>query len=190
MNHSFGLSHFFTQADAMAIGLLIILLLMSITTWTIALQFIRSSWYNHKHAKALLNHPLNNTLNSDNFIEPTIFSWAYQQFTKTPNALEFVLDCCASRLDRGQIVLATIAASAPFVGLLGTVWGIYHALTAIAVSGQASIDKLMGPVGETLLMTALGLMVALPAVMIYNLISRSNAKQLLKIQMVFNRLNT
>ena len=69
-------------------------------------------------------------------------------------------------------VLATVGSVAPFVGLFGTVWGIYHALTAIGISGQASIDKVAGPVGESLIMTASGLAVAIPAVLAYNLFSK------------------
>jgi biopolymer transport protein ExbB len=68
--------------------------------------------------------------------------------------------------------LATVGATAPFVGLLGTVWGIYHALIGIASAGQASIDKIAGPVGEALIMTAAGLTVAIPAVLGYNILGR------------------
>ena len=70
--------------------------------------------------------------------------------------------------------LATVGSTAPFVGLFGTVWGIYHALTAIGIAGQASIDKVAGPVGEALIMTAIGLAVAVPAVMGYNWLVRRN----------------
>ena len=70
--------------------------------------------------------------------------------------------------------LATVGSTAPFIGLFGTVWGIYHALTAIGIAGQASIDKVAGPVGEALIMTALGLAVAVPAVLGYNWLVRRN----------------
>lgn len=76
------------------------------------------------------------------------------------------------RLEFGQVLLASIGSTAPFVGLLGTVWGIYHALGRIAQSGQASIDSVAGPVGETLIMTAFGLVVAIPAVLAYNILGR------------------
>jgi biopolymer transport protein ExbB len=79
-----------------------------------------------------------------------------------------------SRLQDGLAFLATVGSTAPFVGLFGTVWGIYHALTAIGISGQASIDKVAGPVGEALIMTAIGLAVAVPAVMGYNWLIRRN----------------
>lgn len=80
------------------------------------------------------------------------------------------------RLQSGQVLLATVGAVAPFVGLLGTVWGIYHALITIASAGQVSIDKIAGPVGEALIMTAAGLAVAIPAVLGYNLLGRLIAR--------------
>ena len=79
-----------------------------------------------------------------------------------------------SRLQDGLAFLATVGSTAPFVGLFGTVWGIYHALTAIGIAGQASIDKVAGPVGEALIMTAAGLAVAVPAVLGYNWLVRRN----------------
>jgi biopolymer transport protein ExbB len=79
-----------------------------------------------------------------------------------------------SRMQEGLAFLATVGSTAPFVGLFGTVWGIYHALTAIGIAGQASIDKVAGPVGEALIMTAIGLAVAVPAVLGYNWLVRRN----------------
>ncbi len=84
------------------------------------------------------------------------------------------VDAIQSNLTGGMAVLATVGSTAPFVGLFGTVWGIYHALTAIGISGQASIDKVAGPVGEALIMTAIGLAVAVPAVLGYNWLVRRN----------------
>lgn len=78
------------------------------------------------------------------------------------------------RMQGGLTFLATVGSTAPFIGLFGTVWGIYHALTAIGIAGQASIDKVAGPVGEALIMTALGLAVAVPAVLGYNMLVRRN----------------
>jgi len=89
-------------------------------------------------------------------------------------SVQRAVDEISSRLQSGLAVLATVGSTAPFVGLFGTVWGIYHALTAIGLSGQASIDKVAGPVGEALIMTALGLAVAVPAVMGYNWLVRRN----------------
>jgi biopolymer transport protein ExbB len=83
-------------------------------------------------------------------------------------------DNVSSRLQDGLAFLATVGSTSPFVGLFGTVWGIYHALTAIGIAGQASIDKVAGPVGEALIMTAIGLAVAVPAVLGYNWLVRRN----------------
>ena len=80
---------------------------------------------------------------------------------------------CCGKLQFGQVLLATVGATAPFVGLLGTVWGIYHALIGIASAGQITIDKISGPVGESLIMTAAGLAVAIPAVLAYNVLGRA-----------------
>jgi biopolymer transport protein ExbB len=92
-----------------------------------------------------------------------------QQLTRVlRDALHGVLD----KLQYGQVLLATVGSTAPFVGLLGTVWGIYHALTGIASAGQITIDKVSGPVGEALIMTAAGLAVAIPAVLGYNVFGR------------------
>jgi biopolymer transport protein ExbB len=84
------------------------------------------------------------------------------------------VDTVQNRTQDGLAFLATVGSTAPFVGLFGTVWGIYHALTAIGIAGQASIDKVAGPVGEALIMTAMGLAVAVPAVMGYNWLVRRN----------------
>jgi biopolymer transport protein ExbB len=78
------------------------------------------------------------------------------------------------RLESGLTVLATVGATAPFVGLFGTVWGVYHALVAIGLSRAGTLDKVAGPVGEALIMTGLGLAVAIPAVMAYNAFTRGN----------------
>jgi len=89
-------------------------------------------------------------------------------------SIQRAIDNIQSRTQDGLAFLATVGSTAPFVGLFGTVWGIYHALTAIGVAGQASIDKVAGPVGEALIMTALGLAVAVPAVLGYNWLIRRN----------------
>lgn len=92
-----------------------------------------------------------------------------QQLTRVlRDALHLVL----RKLQFGQVLLATVGSTAPFVGLLGTVWGIYHALISISSAGQVTIDKIAGPVGEALIMTAAGLAVAIPAVLAYNVLGR------------------
>lgn len=89
-------------------------------------------------------------------------------------AIQRAVDRVQSNTQNGLAFLATVGSTSPFVGLFGTVWGIYHALTAIGISGQASIDKVAGPVGEALIMTAIGLAVAVPAVLAYNWLVRRN----------------
>jgi len=98
-------------------------------------------------------------------------TWVTQSIQRSTDKVQ-------SRLQDGLAFLATVGATAPFVGLFGTVWGIYHALTAIGISGQASIDKVAGPVGEALIMTAIGLFVAVPAVLGYNWLIRRNKSAL------------
>ncbi|GGD70040.1 MotA/TolQ/ExbB proton channel family protein [Caballeronia grimmiae] len=88
--------------------------------------------------------------------------------------LRDTMDDCVGRMQSGLAILASIGSTSPFVGLFGTVWGIYHALLSMGATGEASIDKVAGPVGEALIMTAFGLFVAIPAVIGYNAISRAN----------------
>ena len=96
-----------------------------------------------------------------------------QQLTRV---LRDALHLALAKLQYGQVLLATVGATAPFVGLLGTVWGIYHALIGIVSAGQVTIDKISGPVGESLIMTAAGLAVAIPAVLGYNVLGRVIAR--------------
>jgi biopolymer transport protein ExbB len=97
-------------------------------------------------------------------------------------SVQRAVDAINSRLQGGLAFLATVGSTSPFVGLFGTVWGIYHALTAIGIAGQASIDKVAGPVGEALIMTALGLATAVPAVLGYNFLIRRNKSALEKVR--------
>ncbi len=97
----------------------------------------------------------------------------HQQLTRL---LRDALHQGTQRLQFGQVLLATVGSTAPFIGLLGTVWGIYHALTTIASAGQITITQVAGPVGEALIMTAAGLAVAIPAVLAYNWLGRSVAR--------------
>lgn len=91
------------------------------------------------------------------------------------------IDQEATKVEYGLTVLASAGSAAPFVGLFGTVWGIYHALVQIGMSGQGTLDKVAGPVGEALIMTAVGLAVAIPAVLSYNAFTRSNRVWLSKL---------
>jgi biopolymer transport protein ExbB len=96
-------------------------------------------------------------------------------------SLRNTLDEFTAKLQSGLAILASVGSTAPFVGLFGTVWGIYHALLSIGAAGQATIDKVAGPIGESLIMTALGLAVAIPAVLGYNALVRGNKGVLLKL---------
>jgi biopolymer transport protein ExbB len=110
-------------------------------------------------------------------------SWLSQDIVRSVATLQM-------RAQEGLSVLATVGSTAPFVGLFGTVWGIYNALVTIGVSGQASIDKVAGPVGEALIMTALGLAVAVPAVLGYNWLVRRNRVSLHAIKGFASELHT
>lgn len=96
----------------------------------------------------------------------------------------------AMKLETGLTLLASVGSIAPFIGLFGTVWGIYHALGTIAVGGQATVDKVAGPVGEALIMTAFGLAVAIPAVLAYNALVRDNRLLMGEIETFAHDLHT
>ncbi|MFT8804693.1 MAG: MotA/TolQ/ExbB proton channel family protein [Acetobacter aceti] len=100
----------------------------------------------------------------------------------TSSQIHRAVDSVQSDLQSGLAFLGTVGSTSPFVGLFGTVWGIYHALTAIGIAGQASIDKVAGPVGESLIMTAIGLGTAVPAVLGYNLLVRRNKTAMERIR--------
>ncbi len=104
-------------------------------------------------------------------------------------SLQRSVDTIAERQQNGLAFLATVGSTAPFVGLFGTVWGIYHALTAIGIAGQASIDKVAGPVGEALIMTAMGLAVAVPAVLGYNWLVRRNKSAMAAVRQFTSQLH-
>lgn len=104
-------------------------------------------------------------------------------------ALRNAIDDTSARMQAGLALLASVGSTAPFVGLFGTVWGIYHALLAIGASGQAAIDQVAGPIGEALVMTALGLAVAIPAVLGYNALVRGNKALLFRLNRFANDLH-
>ena len=186
----------FTQGDAVSRAVALLLLGMSVASWVVILwktwllrrastDVARSTaafWQSASVADALprlqafdreaLVLPLVAATNFDSSTQGTLARAGdtSQQLTRVlRDALHGVLQ----RLNYGQVLLATVGATAPFVGLLGTVWGIYHALMTIASAGQISLDKVAGPVGESLIMTAAGLAVAIPAVLAYNWLGRS-----------------
>ena len=106
-----------------------------------------------------------------------------------PMSITSAVDRVHASTQAGLAFLATVGSTSPFVGLFGTVWGIYHALTAIGISGQASIDKVAGPVGEALIMTAIGLAVAIPAVLGYNWLARRNKAVMDQVREFSEELN-
>ena len=103
-------------------------------------------------------------------------------------SIQRAIENVQSRMQDGLAFLATVGSTAPFVGLFGTVWGIYHALTAIGIAGQASIDKVAGPVGEALIMTAIGLAVVVPAVLGYNFLLGRNKQIMERVKLFSNDL--
>jgi biopolymer transport protein ExbB len=104
-------------------------------------------------------------------------------------SLSGAIDDCAERLQGGLSILASVGSTAPFIGLFGTVWGIYHALTNLGMAGQNTLDKIAGPVGETLIMTAFGLAVAIPAVLAYNAFTRLNRRVVARMQRFARQLH-
>ena len=199
MSPEFGLMHVWTQGDGVTRGVFLLLLAMSLASWFVivhkAMAVLRTRrlaarvegfWHAPDLAEGLsrlgdvranpfrqlaaegrdaaAHHratqaQLHDTLDVSDWIS---------------RALQGSIDHASGRLQAGLAVLASVGSTAPFVGLFGTVWGIYHALMKIGASGQASIDQVAGPIGEALIMTALGLAVAIPAVLGYNALVRGN----------------
>lgn len=202
MDTNLGFAHFLSQADGVGHFLLVVLGIMSIATWYLIVSKAWSNRVMRQHArrfqKAFWEAPDMQAVATyvkqhgvhDPFSHLTHHGLraAEQYGAKTgkrmvesgtsddflTRALRRAIEQDTARLEYGHTVLASVASSAPFVGLFGTVWGIYHALLAIGMSGQGTLDKVAGPVGEALIMTALGLAVAIPAVLAYNAFSRSN----------------
>lgn len=127
-------------------------------------QNIALSALAQKAVAAAEHHKLHASKNPENVTQDEFIARAMNRSITEENA----------RMEGGLTVLASVGSVSPFVGLFGTVWGIYHALASISASGQATLDKVAGPVGEALIMTALGLAVAIPAVLAYNALVRSN----------------
>jgi len=127
-------------------------------------QKIALSALAEKAVAAAEHHKLHASKNPENVTQDEFIARAMNRSMTEENA----------RMESGLTVLASVGSVSPFVGLFGTVWGIYHALASISASGQATLDKVAGPVGEALIMTALGLAVAIPAVLAYNALVRSN----------------
>ena len=195
VDNPYGLGALWGQGDFVARGTLLMLVIMSIASWYILVTKLYESLKISIQArearkgffKAVTLHDAIKTLKDGSafrFIaESGISASEHHEGVLTENidlntwitsSVQRSIDDVQSRLQDGLAVLATVGSIAPFVGLFGTVWGIYHALTAIGIAGQASIDKVAGPVGEALIMTAMGLAVAVPAVLGYNWLVRRN----------------
>jgi len=195
IENPYGIEALWKQGDFVARGTLIILVIMSIGSWYIGVVKVIEQARVMKDAKeaddkfwkAKSVKDAVTVLREDSpfrFIAEKA-AYAAEHHGNMPGqrldlnswvsmTAQRAMDVVANRLQRGLAFLATVGSTAPFVGLFGTVWGIYHALTAIGIAGQASIDKVAGPVGEALIMTALGLAVAVPAVLGYNWLVRRN----------------
>jgi biopolymer transport protein ExbB len=195
IDNPYGLEALWKQGDWVAKGTLIILVIMSMGSWYIIFvklweqskllreaREMRSSFWKapslRDGAKRLKEGSAYRYI-----AEQGIDANEHHEGALTENidlndwvtmSVQRAVDGVQSRTQDGLAFLATVGSTAPFVGLFGTVWGIYHALTAIGIAGQASIDKVAGPVGEALIMTAIGLAVAVPAVMGYNWLVRRN----------------
>ena len=196
VDNPYGLGALWAQGDIVAKGTLIIMVIMSLATWYILVmklidqrKLIASAklaeqkfWTAGSLREAVDKMPKGDTyrsiaedgLRAQSHLEGRSASDRVGLHDWVTMSLQRSLDAINFNLAGGMAVLATIGSTAPFVGLFGTVWGIYHALTAIGIAGQASIDKVAGPVGEALIMTAIGLAVAVPAVMGYNWLIRRN----------------
>lgn len=197
-----GFAHFIAQADAVGKALLVVLLLMSAISWYLIVMKGITAFLRRRRSEAFLTffwnasslEQVQNEIATHGVRDPFSHLTAHAMHAQAHHAkygaakleeagsaqdfltrtMKKVLDEENTRLENGLTVLATIGATAPFVGLFGTVWGVYHALVAIGMSGAGTLDKVAGPVGEALIMTGLGLAVAIPAVMGYNWLTRSN----------------
>ena len=198
-NQSMGLTHYWAQGDAVSHAVAYVLLLMSVISWYYILAKAWSSWRIRRSAGALESFWKAPTLteaiavmrvtDSERVYTPLAAqSLEAANVRSQENSLNASVDPnelitrtlrqeinrVSSRLENGLTLLASVGSTAPFVGLFGTVWGIYHALIAVSAAGTVQIDKVAGPVGEALIMTALGLVVAIPAVLAYNAFTRVN----------------
>ncbi|MEP6824000.1 MAG: MotA/TolQ/ExbB proton channel family protein, partial [Ramlibacter sp.] len=205
MDSHLGLINLWTQGDIVTRGTAILLLVMSLSSWLVIIikaldlrkfasqaRQTESFWHSADFADGL------NKLGSDpanpfralatEGREATAHHHSQPQLHDSLGVSDWLtrslrnsIDESTARLQSGLAVLASVGSTAPFVGLFGTVWGIYHALLSISVAGQATIDKVAGPIGEALIMTALGLAVAIPAVLGYNALVRGNKSVLMKL---------
>jgi len=197
VDNPYGLGALWQQGDFVAKFVLVLLVLMSLGSWYILITKLYESFKLSSEAKSVrkgffkaasLNDAVKTLKEGSAFrfiAESGMEAGDHHEGALTDHidlntwvtqGVQRSVDDVRNRLQDGLGFLATVGSTAPFVGLFGTVWGIYHALTAIGIAGQASIDKVAGPVGEALIMTAIGLAVAVPAVLGYNwLVSRNKS---------------
>jgi biopolymer transport protein ExbB len=198
-NQSLGLAHYWSQGDAVSHAVAYALLIMSIISWYYILSKAWSSWRIRSSASALESFwkapTLNDAIASMKLKDPeNVYTPLATQGAEAANVtaqagslnaatdpselitrtLRQEMNRVSAHLENGLTLLASVGSTAPFIGLFGTVWGIYHALLAVSMAGTVQIDKVAGPVGEALIMTALGLAVAIPAVLAYNAFTRVN----------------
>ena len=206
MESHFGIANVWHQGDLVTKGVALLLLATSLASWIVIIiktldvikykKLARGSetfWHSEDFATGL--HKLG-TDPSNPFLrlaEEGREATAHHRNTRAhlhdsldvsdwvTRSLRNSIDEFTARLQAGLAILASVGSTAPFIGLFGTVWGIYHALLAIGLSGQSTIDKVAGPIGEALIMTALGLAVAIPAVLGYNALVRGNKSVLTKL---------
>jgi biopolymer transport protein ExbB len=206
MESQFGLANVWTQGDIVTKGVAILLLVMSLASWMVIIlkaldlrkfaaqaKATESFWHSNDFADGLDkfgSDPTNpfRILAIEGREATAHHRNAKPQLHDTLDVSDWVTRCIRNSIDditaklqSGLAVLASVGSTAPFVGLFGTVWGIYHALLSIGMAGQATIDKVAGPIGEALIMTALGLAVAIPAVLGYNALVRGNKSVLGKL---------
>ena len=208
-NQTLTFAHFLAQTDAVGRTIFFILIAMSVASWYLiivkALQALTARRRTARFLTMFWNAPslsaversLDEQHPDDPFSRLAYHSIASSRhharhgtnkLNEAGSGSEFLtrsmrraIDEETSRLEWGLTVLASVGSTAPFVGLFGTVWGVYHALVSIGVSGQGTLDKVAGPVGEALIMTAAGLAVAVPGVLAYNAFVRSNRVVLAKL---------
>jgi len=193
-DNPYGLEALWKTSDAVAKTVLLLLLIMSVGSWYILVVKVLEQAKMNRQAKAAIKNfwPAATVQEGAAALEANspyrFMADAANTAVKKHQGLmghvdlndwiamgiQRAVERIQSNTQGGLAFLATVGSISPFVGLFGTVWGIYHALTAIGISGQASIDKVAGPVGEALLMTAIGLAVAVPAVLAYNWLVRRN----------------
>ena len=210
VDNPYGIGALWTQSDAVAKGVLLILALMSMGSWYVIVSKLveqRRMLSQARKAEQEFWDAGTVRAGADKLDSSSPFRFiadAGLDASKRHGGLHAKVDFAdwvelslhratervQRRLSNGMSLLATVGSTSPFVGLFGTVWGIYHALTAIGVAGQASIDKVAGPVGEALIMTAIGLAVAVPAVLGYNWLLRRNTAVMDEVRDFSGELHT